>query len=73
MNQTKIQYILTINNPDSVVDVFIDRDHDQIVEFKRLNGNRTKRYDYPVDSYLNMVRNFKGVDSRIKKFLNIPA
>ncbi len=61
--------ITTIHNLESVVEVYINQNHDKVTEFKQLSGNRTKRYEYEIEEYISMNKNFKNIDVNIKKFL----
>jgi len=51
---TPIQRALyTINNPESVIEVFLDAEAGTVREVKCLNHNRCKEYSYSVAEYLN--------------------
>lgn len=49
-NEPKPLY--TINNPESVVEVFLDEEAGLVREVKCLNYNRCKEYTYPVEEYI---------------------
>ena len=44
--------LYTINNPESVIEVYLDLDNDVVRELKCLNYNRCKEYSYPINEYL---------------------
>ncbi|MEY2963047.1 MAG: hypothetical protein RL754_308 [Bacteroidota bacterium] len=44
--------LYTINNPESVIEVFLDAAKDEVREVKCLNYNRCKEYRYSVEEYL---------------------
>ena len=44
--------LYTINNPESVIEVYLDFDNDVVRELKCLNYNRCKEYTYPINEYL---------------------
>ncbi len=51
---TPTQHALyTINNPESVIEVFLDAEAGQVREVKCLNHNRCKEYSYSVAEYLD--------------------
>ena len=45
--------LYTINNPESVIEVFLDAEAGQVREVKCLNHNRCKEYSYSVAEYLD--------------------
>ncbi len=45
--------VYTINNPESVIEVFVDADHNTVKESKSLNYNRYKEYTYSIKEYLS--------------------
>lgn len=45
--------VYTINNPESVIEVFLDTQKKTVREFKSLNHNRYKEYYYSVKEYLS--------------------
>ena len=45
--------LYTINNPESVIEVFLDESEGKVTEVKCLNDNRCKEYTYSVEEYLN--------------------
>ena len=57
--------ITTFHNLESVVEVYINQNHDKITEFKQLNGNRTKRYEYDLEEYISINKNL-SYDSLFK-------
>lgn len=60
-------YITTIHNPESVVEIYLNQQHQRVTEIKSLNGNRTKYYEYALDKYLHQVQGFKGVDEKLRQ------
>ncbi len=46
------QPLYTINNPESVIEVYLDAEAGVVRELKCLNYNRCKEYTYAVDEYL---------------------
>ena len=44
--------LYTINNPESVIEVFLDEAKGEVREVKCLNYNRCKEYVYAIDEYL---------------------
>ena len=50
---TPIQALYTINNPECVIEVFLDEAEGKAREVKCLNGNRCKEYTYSTEEYLN--------------------
>ena len=64
------QHVTTIHNPESVVEVYLNKEHTLVTEVKSLNYNRYKNYEYPVSEYLEMVKGFKGVDTTLRPALN---
>ena len=51
---TPTQHALyTINNPESVIEVFLDAEAVTVREVKCLNHNRCKEYSYSVAEYLD--------------------
>lgn len=63
------KYVTTIHNPESVVEIYLDKKQEIVTEIKNLNCNRSKQYSYSLKDYLQMVRGFKGVDISIKNAL----
>mgnify|MGYP001473923733 CR=1 FL=1 len=52
--ETPIQTALyTINNPESVIEVFLDAEAGTVREVKCLNHNRCKEYTYSASEYLD--------------------
>lgn len=49
---TTNQPLYTINNPESVIEVFLDAEASVVREVKCLNYNRCKEYTYSVEEYL---------------------
>jgi pterin-4a-carbinolamine dehydratase len=49
---TANQPLYTINNPESVIEVYLDAEAGVVRELKCLNYNRCKEYTYAVDEYL---------------------
>lgn len=47
------QALYTINNPESVIEVFLDEAEGVVREVKCLNYNRCKEYTYSVEEYLD--------------------
>ena len=45
--------LYTINNPESVIEVFLDAEAGAVREVKCLNHNRCKEYTYSVAEYLD--------------------
>jgi hypothetical protein len=45
--------LYTINNPESVIEVFLDEAEGMVREVKCLNYNRCKEYTYSVEEYLD--------------------
>lgn len=45
--------LYTINNPESVIEVFLDAEVGTVREVKCLNHNRCKEYTYSVAEYLD--------------------
>lgn len=45
--------LYTINNPESVIEVFLDAEAGTVREVKCLNHNRCKEYTYSVAEYLD--------------------
>ncbi|MEC8457994.1 MAG: hypothetical protein VXY91_01120 [Bacteroidota bacterium] len=50
---TEPKALYTINNPESVIEVFLDKSEDKVLEIKYLNNNRFKEYTYSIEEYLN--------------------
>jgi len=44
--------LYTINNPESVIEIFLDTEKQEVREVKCLNYNRCKEYTYSVAEYL---------------------
>ncbi len=44
--------LYTINNPESVIEIFLDVSKQEVKEVKCLNDNRCKEYNYSVEEYL---------------------
>ena len=44
--------LYTINNPESVIEIFLDAEEGVVREVKCLNYNRCKEYRYSVEEYL---------------------
>lgn len=64
------EYVTTVHNPESVVEVYVDKKNQIVNELKRLNYNRYKKYKYTVSEYLGRVKGFKGVDQSLLAILN---
>lgn len=47
------QALHTINNPESVIEVFLDEKEGLVREVKCLNYNRCKEYTYSIEEYLD--------------------
>lgn len=47
------QALFTINNPESVIEVFLDEAAATVREVKCLNYNRCKEYTYSIEEYLD--------------------
>ena len=45
--------LYTINNPESVIEIFLDAEAGAVREVKCLNHNRCKEYTYSVTEYLD--------------------
>ena len=45
--------LYTINNPGSVIEVFLEETEGKVREVKCLNDNRCKEYTYSIEEYLN--------------------
>ena len=45
--------LYTINNPESVIEIFLDAEAGAVREVKCLNHNRCKEYTYSVAEYLD--------------------
>ena len=65
-----IEPACVINNPESVVEVFVNKEAGTVVEQKRLNYNRYKTYTYAVDEYLEMYKHNKSVYQSVLTQLN---
>lgn len=64
--------IYVINNPESVVEVYLDLDKMEVRELKCLNYNRCKEYIYTVAEYIERFGHHKAgqvVINEIKKCL----
>ena len=48
--------VYVINNPESVVEVFLNTQEETVIERKRLNGNRYKTYTYNMNDYMERNR-----------------
>lgn len=48
-----LELIGVINNPESIIEVYLNTNDSEVVELKRLNDNRYKTYNYSVDKWLN--------------------
>ena len=59
-----------INNPESVIEVYVDKQNGQVVEKKRLNYNRYKTYTYAVAEYLEMYKHNSLVYNSVLTQLN---
>lgn len=70
MNNNDLKPVCVINNPESVVEVMIDTFTNEIVELKRLNNNRYKRYAYGVDDYLERNKHNDVVFKSVHAALN---
>ena len=55
-NSIGYTYIDSINNPESVIEVYIKNDATQVKEYKCLNYNRCKTYDYKLSEYLDRYK-----------------
>jgi len=64
------EYVTTIHNPESVVEVYLDKQNQVVSELKCLNYNRHKAYHYSVEEYMQKVKGFKGVDRSVEAVLN---
>ena len=49
-------YIGSINNPESIIEVYINDNFTKIKEHKCLNGNRCKTYNYGLSEYLDRYK-----------------
>lgn len=58
----KNKLIEVINNPRSVVELYLSDDCSSITEVKCLSDNRVKEYTYPVDSFFRRT----GVSRELK-------
>ncbi len=65
----QLEHVFTVNNPESVVEIYVDQKADQVVEIKGLTNNRSKTYRYQVGEYLDRVVGYKGVDIKLKTHL----
>lgn len=57
----------TINNPKSIVELYLSDDGSQIIERKCLTENRCKDYTYSLDEYFNK----SGVSRTLKNKIAI--
>lgn len=64
-NLSRGEYIKTVHNPESVVEIYVNKELQQVTEVKGLNYNRYKEYKYSVKDYLNKLRGFKKVDESL--------
>ncbi|WP_157454325.1 hypothetical protein [Crocinitomix catalasitica] len=55
------EFISTVHNPECVVEVYLDRDKDEINELKCLNQNRYKVYNYSITEYAEHIRRYNLV------------
>ena len=55
--------LYTINNPESVIEVYLDLDNDLVRELKCLNYNRCKEYSYPINEYLERYSHHPAVEA----------
>ncbi len=69
-NMTKEQPICVINNPESVIEVFIDSKTKTVLERKRLNYNRYKTYSYPLNEYLERYKHNTSVYNSVMAAVN---
>ncbi|NQV52653.1 MAG: hypothetical protein HQ500_05685 [Flavobacteriales bacterium] len=65
----QLEHVITVNNPESVVEIYLDKQAKQVVEIKGLTDNRYKTYRYQVAEYLDRVIGYKGVDIKLKAHL----
>ncbi|MAX79324.1 MAG: hypothetical protein CL843_04005 [Crocinitomicaceae bacterium] len=65
MNSNIGSFVTTIHNPESVVEIYVNEHTNNVIELKRLNYNRYKKYEYPIEEYLSNIEGFKGIDKMI--------
>lgn len=70
MKQNIGEYVTTFHNPETVVEVYVNREKSVVTELKSLSDNREKKYHYSVDDYLSIVKDYKGVDLSLNKVLS---
>ncbi|MEQ9188308.1 MAG: hypothetical protein RLP15_11280 [Cryomorphaceae bacterium] len=63
-------HIATLNNPESVVEIYLDQQASRVIEVKSLSNNRYKTYRFEIAAYLDRVIGYKGVDIKLKAHLN---
>lgn len=59
------RHIKTVHNPESVVEIYVNKSLQQVTEVKGLNYNRYKHYKYSIKDYVNKLRGFKNVDESL--------
>lgn len=64
------QFVTTLHQPESVVDIYFDQENNQVIEEKGLTNNRYKRYRYSVDEFMKRYVGYKGVDIKLQACLN---
>ena len=60
-NQKLGDYITTINNMESVVEIYFDKIKQEINELKCLNYNRYKVYNYSLADYTDNINQYNLV------------
>jgi hypothetical protein len=64
-NLDRGKYIKTVHHSESVVEIYINKELQQVTEVKGLNYNRYKEYKYTVKEYLSKLGGFKKVDKSL--------
>ena len=62
--------ICVINNPECVIEVFINNEKKEVVERKRLNDNRYKTYTYQLQDYLDRYKHKSNVYNSLMAAIN---
>lgn len=59
--------VYTINNPESVIEVFLNEQNGTVKESKSLNYNRYKEYTYSVKEYLSRYAHHAAGKALLRK------
>ena len=60
-----MKLVETINNPKSIVELYISEDGSKVIERKCLTENRCKEYSYTLDQYFNRTGVSRSLKNKI--------